>query len=113
MTVFTPDGTLVSETRVPPIFTPARSFLSTVSGHSVLIPGPGSNGLGPKAIKLLELDSKTGDVLWTRHDLEHLEEDGCFPIPGIQGAGEEWVFKWSCSGDLYFWITGTPQRGDW
>ena len=107
MTVFTPDGTLISETRVPPIFAPARSFRSTVSGYSLVIPTPadasdGSNGLGAKLIKLHEVDLTTSEVLWSREDLEHFEEDGCYPIPGIQTASGGWVFKWSCSGDLYF-----------
>ena len=62
MTVFMPDGTWVSETKVPPLFAPARSFLSTVSGYSVGIPAPSDLSKGPslralaKTIKLLELN---------------------------------------------------------
>ena len=106
MTVFMPDGTWVSETKVPPLFAPARSFLSTVSGYSVGIPAPSdaSRGFSLKAlartIELLELDLMTGEVLWTRQELEYLDEDGCYPIPGIPGARGGWVFK-GCSG-VYF-----------
>ena len=104
MTVFMPDGTWV---KVPPLFAPARSFLSTVSGYSVGIPAPSNLWKGPdlralaKTINLLELDLTTGEVLWTRQDLDYLDDDGCFPIPGMPGASGRWVFK-GCSGDLYF-----------
>ena len=106
MTVFMPDGTMISETTVPPLFAPARSFLSTVSGYSVGIPAPSDLSNGPslrtltRTINLLELDLKTGEVLWTRQDLEYLNEDGCYPIPGIPGTSGGWVFK-GCSG-VYF-----------
>ena len=40
MTVFMPDGTMVSETKVPRLFAPARSFQSSVSGYSHTIPSP-------------------------------------------------------------------------
>ena len=101
MTAFMPDGTRVSETKVPPVFAPVRSFLSTVSGYSVVMGSVPSDGLGPKAIRLLEVDVKTGEVLWTRQDLDYLDDDGCFPIPGIPRVSGGWVFK-GCSGDLYF-----------
>ena len=106
MTVFMPDGTMISETTVPPLFAPARSFLSTVSGYSVGIPAPSDLSNGPslrtliRTINLLELDLTTGEVLWTRQDLEYLDEDGCYPIPGIPGTSGGWVFK-GCSG-VYF-----------
>ena len=107
MTVFMPDGTMVSETKVPSLFTPARSFLSTVSGYSRVTSSLSelsdvSNVLSGEFIRLHELDVKTGEALWTRQDIEDLDGDGCYPIPGTPGANGRWVFKWSCRGDLYF-----------
>ena len=101
MTVFMPDGTRVSESRVPPVFSPFRSFLSTVFGHSVIMGPDPRDGPGPKSIRLLEVDLKTGEVLWTRQDLDYLDDDGCWPLPGIPRAGGGWVFK-GCRGALYF-----------
>lgn len=107
VTVFMPDGTMVSEAKIPPLFTPARSFQSTVSGYSFVIPAPGEMSEGPtpkalaKAINLFEVDLKTGEVLWMRRNLEHLGEDGCFPIPGIPAPIGGWVFMGWCSG-VYF-----------
>lgn len=106
LTVFMPDGTPVSESKVPSLLTPTRSFGSTVSGYSFVIPAPGDMSKGPtpraltKAIKLLEVDLKTGEILWTRQNLEHLDEDDCFLIPGIPALAGGWVFK-ACTG-VYF-----------
>lgn len=104
MTVFMPDGTLVSETKTPLLFSPARSFLSTVSGYSVgMSPAPGQepNDLAHKAFTLFEIDANTGEVLWARDDFEYLDEDGCYPRPGALSSDGRWVFK-GCRGDLYF-----------
>ena len=115
VTVFMPDGTMVSETKVPPLFAPARSFLSTVSGYSVGIPAPGDMSIGPsptaliRLITLFEVDLKKGEVLWMRQGLEHLDEDGCYPIPGIPAPGGGWVFM-ACTG-VYFLVHRDATNG--
>ena len=104
MTVFMPDGTMVSETKMPGLITPARSFQSTVSGSLAtvdLAERRGSTELGYKGLTLLEVDAQTGEVLWMREELEYLDEDGCYPIAGTPGANGRWAFK-GCNGDLYF-----------
>lgn len=94
MTVFKPDGTWVSEAKLPPLFAPARSFLSTVSGFTLGIPAPGDISNGPSLkeftglITLLELDLKTGEVLWTRQGLEYLDEERLLSHPGH--PGDQW-----------------------
>ena len=113
MTVFMPDGTLVSETKVPPLFTPKRSFLSTMSGSSADMPlaeSSGSMELGYKAVTLLEIDVQTGEVVWLRAEFEYLDEDGCYPRAGAPAPGGGWVFK-GCSGDLYFLDDRDAERG--
>ena len=104
MTVFMPDGTMVSETKMPRLFTPARSFQSTVAGYSQATGLGGSTGsteLAYIGYTLLEVDATTGEFLWMREELEYLDEDGCYPIAGTPGANGRWAFK-GCSGDLYF-----------
>ena len=104
MTVFMPDGTVVSETKVPPLFTPKRPFLSTVSGSSVgmgMAESSGFRDLGYKAFTLLEMDVQTGEVVWLRGEFEYLDEDGCYPRADAPGPGGGWAFK-GCGGDLYF-----------
>ena len=102
MTVFDLGGVLLSETKVPPLFKPAASFHSTVSGYRVAYPAPEELAPDPEPnLELVEMDVKAGRVLWARGNLDRLVEQECPVTPGPPSPGGGWVLR-GCRGALVF-----------
>lgn len=94
LTVFTPSGVRVAETRLPPGFVPGGPFGTSLPGQLFTFP---EGDMVP-----VELDAETGEILWKRVDLDDLAETGCgeliAELPTETGG---WVFR-ACQREIVF-----------
>ena len=95
LTVFTPAGVRVAETRLPPGFVPGGPFgTSALLGQLFKIP---DGDMVP-----VELDAATGEILWQRDHLDGLAQTECgeliAELPSSEGG---WVFR-ACQREIVF-----------
>ena len=94
LTVFTPAGVRVAETRLPPGFVPGGPFGTRILGQFFRFP---NGDMVP-----VELDAATGEILWRRDDLDGLAQTECgeliAELPSREGG---WVFR-ACQREIVF-----------
>jgi len=94
LTVFTPVGMRVAETRLPPGFVPGGPFGTRLLGQLFTLP---AGDMVP-----VELDATTGEILWQRDDLDGLAETECGElIAELPSHGGGWVFR-ACQSEIVF-----------
>ena len=108
MTVFDLSGTVEFQTRLPPLFIPARSFGATVPGYLMVPPPPPIPGEPMPDLRLeisaalAEIEIGTGRIGTVRESLDSLGYLGCrLPNAGSPTPWGGWVLQ-GCNGDLMF-----------
>ena len=77
MTFFEPNGTLVSEVRLPPLFQPNQLRGDQVFGFTLAMPDFASGQTEPAFVPVV-VDAQSGEVLWERADLADAVGRECF-----------------------------------
>lgn len=101
MTFFEPDGSLVSETPLPPLFLPSQLRGDHLFGSVMGIPDFASGETQPTFVPVAA-DANSGEVLWERTDLADAVERECFTgAVGASTPGGGLVFE-VCGDELAF-----------
>ena len=103
LSFFTPDGILVSETRVPSGFQLTLLRGDYLFGFELMMPTLAdlSEGFNPSYVPM-EVDASSGDVLWERTDLAEVVDRECFnPAIGASMPDGGLVFQ-VCEYELAF-----------
>ncbi len=115
LSLFSPDGNLMSETRMPSGFQLTLLRGGHLLGFELVTPTPAdfSEGLFQPSYVPQEVDASSGEVLWERTDLADAVDRECFnPAVGVSTPDGGLVFH-VCEYELVFLITGMPQRSPW
>ncbi len=100
LTFFSPNGTLVSETRLPQSFSPTSLRDDRLYGFELVMPDFETEFL-PSYVPM-EVDVSSGEVLWKRTDLGDAVDRNCFnPAVGVSTPGGGLVFQ-VCEYELAF-----------
>ena len=123
VSVFEAVGNLLFESALADFFLPKAHFGSTIHGYSAsyfplsVSPPSGRGGLMPGfpgrvTVDLMEVDAKTGHVLWTR-GVENLVAACPLLRPGPPRPQGGWVLMglWECEGKLVFLDHRDSQDG--
>ena len=101
LTVFTPFGVRVDETRLPTGFVPGGPFGNSLLGQLFTFP---AGDMVP-----VEVDAGTGEVLWQRDNLDGVAETECGELIAVlPSVGGGWIFR-ACRKKLVFL---TDRDGD-
>ena len=101
MTVFELDGTVVSETPLPPLFQPSQLRGDRLFGVKVELPDFASGETEPTFFPMV-IDASSGEVLWERTDLADAVGRECFSgAVGTSTPGGGLVFE-VCGNELAF-----------
>lgn len=103
MTFFEPDGTLVSEAPLPPLFQPSQLRGDRLFGVELGIPGFASGETQATYVPMAA-DASSGEVLWQPADLADAVERECFSgAVGASTPGSGLVFE-VCGNELAFFV---------